>query len=242
MDDNMSGQGERAFVPPEIKRWNWGAFLLNWIWGIGNDTYIALLAFIPLVNVVMIFVLGAKGSEWAWRNRRWRDVAHFKRVQRNWAIAGVAFFGGAFALFALTVIPFMGVFGRFAEFGTAIAALNANPVATSELGAPITADFPFGITLTANGTASTQLSFSVRGSKAGGTAHVGETLRAGHRVVNRLQLEINGRDRPIDLISRPIACDQPTDPKRVKTVTLPNNGQPAFPKRVKTITLPNPGR
>jgi hypothetical protein len=41
--DNTSGQGERAHVPAEIDRWNWGAFLLNWIWGIGNDTYIALL-------------------------------------------------------------------------------------------------------------------------------------------------------------------------------------------------------
>src|SRR5689334_653026 len=77
--DNTSGRGERAIVPPEIQRWNWGAFLLNWIWGIGNDTYIALLMFVPLVNFVMMFVLGAKGSAWAWRNRRWHDIEHFKR-------------------------------------------------------------------------------------------------------------------------------------------------------------------
>jgi hypothetical protein len=51
IDNNTSGQGERGFVPPEIRRWNWGAFLLNWIWGIGNDTYIALLLFIPLVTL-----------------------------------------------------------------------------------------------------------------------------------------------------------------------------------------------
>jgi len=25
-------------VPAEIDRWNWGAFLLNWVWGIGNNT------------------------------------------------------------------------------------------------------------------------------------------------------------------------------------------------------------
>ena len=30
-------------IPPEIDRWNWGAFLLNWIWGVGNNTFIALL-------------------------------------------------------------------------------------------------------------------------------------------------------------------------------------------------------
>lgn len=51
-----------AEIPPELDRWNWGAFLLNWIWGIGNNTFIALLTFVPVVGVVMIFVLGAKGS------------------------------------------------------------------------------------------------------------------------------------------------------------------------------------
>jgi hypothetical protein len=44
--DNTSGQGVGAVVPPEIDCWNWGAFLLNWIWGIGNNTFIALLMFV----------------------------------------------------------------------------------------------------------------------------------------------------------------------------------------------------
>ena len=35
-------------IPPELDRWNWGAFLLNWIWGVGNNTYIALLTLVPL--------------------------------------------------------------------------------------------------------------------------------------------------------------------------------------------------
>ena len=79
-------------IPPELDRWNWGAFLLNWIWGIGNSVWIALLMFVPLVNVVMIFVLGARGSRWAWKNRAWRDAEHFRRVQRRWAFAGLAVF------------------------------------------------------------------------------------------------------------------------------------------------------
>ena len=67
----MAGQplNQPAEIPPELDRWNWGAFFLNWIWGIGNSTYIALLMFVPLVNIVMIFVLGAKGSRWAWLRR-----------------------------------------------------------------------------------------------------------------------------------------------------------------------------
>jgi hypothetical protein len=59
-----------AAVPPEVDRWNWGAFLLSWIWGIGNNTFIAFLTFVPFVGIVMPFVLGAKGSAWAWRTSR----------------------------------------------------------------------------------------------------------------------------------------------------------------------------
>ena len=37
-------------IPPEIDRWNWGAFLLSWIWGVGNNTFIALLSLVPIVG------------------------------------------------------------------------------------------------------------------------------------------------------------------------------------------------
>ncbi len=76
-------------IPPELDRWNWGAFLLNWIWGIGNSVWIALLMFVPFVNFVMLIVLGLRGSRWAWKNRAWRDVEHFRKVQRRWATAGI---------------------------------------------------------------------------------------------------------------------------------------------------------
>ncbi|MGH1429011.1 MAG: cytochrome c oxidase assembly factor Coa1 family protein [Arenicella sp.] len=88
----ISGMGKDSIVPEEVKGWNWGAFCLNWIWGIGNSTYIALLMFVPLVNFVMLFVLGAKGSEWAWRNRTWRDVEHFQSTQKKWRNAGILVF------------------------------------------------------------------------------------------------------------------------------------------------------
>ena len=95
-------------IPPEIDRWNWGAFLLNWIWGVGNNTFIALLTLVPIVGFVMIFVLGAKGSRWAWRNGRWDSVEHFKRVQRLWAIWGVIIWVGGIALFGGIIggVPF----------------------------------------------------------------------------------------------------------------------------------------
>ena len=87
-----SGQGSASVLPDELKGWNWGAFFLNWIWGIGNSTWIALLCLIPFVNIIMIFVLGAKGSEWAWQNKKWDSVEHFRKTQRTWKRWGVALF------------------------------------------------------------------------------------------------------------------------------------------------------
>jgi hypothetical protein len=215
--DNTSGQGARAVVPPEIRRWNWGAFLLNWIWGIGNETYIALLCFVPLVNLVMPFVLGAKGSEWAWRNKRWNDVAHFKQVQRIWAIVGAAVLGVAVALFALVFAVVFVLFGRSEAYLTAVAELKANPTAISELGTPITAGFPSGNIAFNNDTGSARLSFSASGPKASGTVFVVETLRGGHWVITSLQLELKGRNR-INLIGRSAAIGEPAYPKLARTI------------------------
>jgi hypothetical protein len=86
--ENTSGQGPTAEVPPEIKGWNWGAFFLNWIWGIGNQVWIALLALIPCANIFIAIWLGISGSEMAWRARRWESVEQFKSTQRVWAIVG----------------------------------------------------------------------------------------------------------------------------------------------------------
>ncbi len=79
-------------VPEEIKGWNWAAFLLNWVWGLGNRTYIALLMFVPIVNLIVIFMLGAKGNEWAWKNGNWNSVEQFKNTQRKWRNASIAFY------------------------------------------------------------------------------------------------------------------------------------------------------
>lgn len=61
-----------------MKGWNWGVFLFNWIWGIGNSIYIVLLMFVFLVNIFMFFIFGVKGNEWVWKNRIWCDVVYFK--------------------------------------------------------------------------------------------------------------------------------------------------------------------
>ena len=61
--ENTSGGGKSAVVPPQVKRWNWGAFFLTPIWAIANSVWIGLLGFVPVVNFMMSFVLGVKGNE-----------------------------------------------------------------------------------------------------------------------------------------------------------------------------------
>jgi hypothetical protein len=89
---NDSGHGSESVLPAELKGWSWGAFVLSWIWGIGNRTWIAFLVFIPLVNIIMVFILGARGKEWAWQNKEWDSIEHFQKTQRLWNRWGVALF------------------------------------------------------------------------------------------------------------------------------------------------------
>lgn len=88
--ENSSGMGENSVIPDEIKGWSWGGFLLNWIWSIGNKTYIGLLALIPYIGFIMAIILGAKGREWAWRNKKWENIQQFKDIQKKWTKWGLA--------------------------------------------------------------------------------------------------------------------------------------------------------
>jgi hypothetical protein len=133
---DLSVRAEPKVIPAEIKCWNWGAFLLNWIWGIGNNTYIALLALIPFVSFIMLFVLGAKGSAWAWRNGRWDSVEHFKRVQRRWAIWGLVIWIAVPTLFGVSIGGIFFGLKHSAAYEMAVAKLQANPLAVNILRQP----------------------------------------------------------------------------------------------------------
>lgn len=73
---------------------------MGWIWGIGNNVWVALLELVPGAGLIMPFILGAKGNEWAWQNKRWGGVEHFKRTQRMWAVWGALL--GAIGLLCLS--------------------------------------------------------------------------------------------------------------------------------------------
>ena len=86
---------QKDFVeePKCLHKWNWGAFLFGWIWGIGTGVGYAFLTLIPYVNIVMMFVLGAKGSQWAWEKQKGNMTPEeFDKSQHNWAVAAGIYF------------------------------------------------------------------------------------------------------------------------------------------------------
>jgi len=102
--ENNSGGGKEIVIPPGVKGWSWGAFFLTWVWGIGNRTWISFLTLIPYVGFVVAIMLGIKGREWAWRNKRWESLEHFQRVQKRWSFWGVFLIVGVAGLGILAAI------------------------------------------------------------------------------------------------------------------------------------------
>ena len=177
--ENTSGQGKLAAVPAELDRWNWGAFLLNWVWGIGNNTYIALLMFIPLVNIIMPFVLGAKGNVWAWRNKRWESVEQFKRTQKKWAKWGVIVIVLFICFFVVLFFFVSSALKNSDAYRLAYSKLEQSQEAVSILGAPISTGMVQGNFQSSGPTGTAQLSVPVKGTKAKGTLYVDATQDMG---------------------------------------------------------------
>lgn len=93
-ETNTSGMKDEK-APPEIKGWNWAAFLVTPIWGIFSGVPAAALMFaiyLPFFPPWLRFValmggslyLGFRGNELAWRGKKWRSIKHFKSVQQRW--------------------------------------------------------------------------------------------------------------------------------------------------------------
>jgi hypothetical protein len=187
-------------IPAGINRWNWGAFLLNWIWGIGNQTYIALLALIPGFGFIWMLVLGAKGSTWAWRNGRWDSVEHFKRVQRKWAIWGAIIWIAVPALFGAGIGGIFFGLKHSAVYEMAVAKLQADPVAVNVLGSPISTGTPYGEISVDGSSGKAELSFSATGPKAAGVVFVEAVKKEGVWSITRLAFKLNDSDKVIDLL------------------------------------------
>ncbi len=187
-------------MPPELNGWNWGAFFLNWVWGLAHNTWIALLMFVPGINFVMPFVLGAKGNQWAWENNDWRDIEHFKRTQRIWARVGVGAFFGVPAFFGAIIATLMIVLNTSDPYRISVDYMRDHPALEHSLGLPVE---PSGWLTTGdirlrNSEGYADLSFDVAGPRDAATAFVYMELSNG--VWEMIQLYVvTERGEEIDL-------------------------------------------
>ena len=207
-------------IPPDLDRWNWGAFFLNWIWGFGNRTPIALVCLLPFVGLVMMFVLGAKGSAWAWGKGGWTSAEHFRRVQRRWAIWGalswvvvIGLTGTLIGIAATRDEPFsfqVGTppsasssdgFESSVPYKLALQEVQLSPKAIDALGAPITASGVTGSSSAFNGTGSATLAFTAAGPAGRGEAKVKAVLADNAWRIDTLTLKPEGRDGQIAVVS-----------------------------------------
>jgi Tfp pilus assembly protein PilE len=97
----------KTALPESVRGLCWGGFFLNWIWSIGNKTWIGLLTLVPFVGLVMPFVLLFKGREWAWKNDSWESPEHFNSTQKIWSIVGLV-------LVLFGCIPIIGILAAIA--------------------------------------------------------------------------------------------------------------------------------
>lgn len=90
---------EKNAIPKEVRRWNWGAFLMCPIWCIRHGIWQGLLLLVPIFNVFVPFWLGVTGNKKAWVRNSYESVEVFLKQQRRWALAGLSWIGVIFAFF-----------------------------------------------------------------------------------------------------------------------------------------------
>ncbi len=89
-------------IPNELRDFNWGAFLLTFIWGIKYKIWFTLLI-IPLFLIklpynlnwlaLLIFQLycGINGNKWAYQEDFWKKPKDFRIIQMKWAAFALTF-------------------------------------------------------------------------------------------------------------------------------------------------------
>lgn len=81
----MTHDNASASDKSNLKKWNWGAFLLAPIWTCANKLDVWTVAlFIPPVNIVALFYLGFKGNQLAYAKNATGSVDDFLIIQKHW--------------------------------------------------------------------------------------------------------------------------------------------------------------
>lgn len=198
--ENTSGQGANAAVPPEIDRWNWGAVLLNWVWGIQHNTYRAFFILVPFVGPFMLVALGLKGSAWAWKHKRWESVEQFKAVQRKWTKWGLIIMVTTLAAMAIGMLVLFSWLKDSEVVRKSVVAIEQSEVGKRQLGSPLEVGFPTGGFSTSGTQGNANLAFGVKGPQGAGRAYVEATQHFGEWRIDRLVLDLGASGQRVELV------------------------------------------
>ncbi len=193
--------GNLGPMPEELKGWNWGAFLLTVIWGIGNETFIALLVLLPYVGIVMPFVLGFKGNEWAWKNKEWKSAAHFKEVQRKWAMWGVVLFAVVCLSAAAIMVGIFALLKNNDVYKMSFSQIEQNEEIIRSIGEPVTSSWVVSGNITTSGsTGRAALNYSIKGPKGSGKVEAKGQKSFDRWSVRKIQVMLNEQEKIINIV------------------------------------------
>jgi hypothetical protein len=203
--NNTSGQGKAVEIPAEIRGWNWGAFFLTWIWGIGNNTYRAFWVFFPIVNFFMLIFLGIKGNEWAWRHKKWQSVEHFKAVQKKWSIAGLIFFIAMIVLVALIAFGlFSGInklFKSSEAYKISLAQVSQSADFMTQVGKPYKTGFVSGNMQVSGPQGYANLAYTIKGPQGNARVLVKAEKAMNQWSIECLSVDYTRSNTRVDLVS-----------------------------------------
>lgn len=102
--------GDSRSVPQCLEKWNWGAFLLGWIWAICHGIYWPLITLIPYIGWVASFViniiLGVNGSKMAWQKFN-GSADEFDEKEEKWKKYSIVYVVAVIGLSMLTTLFFL---------------------------------------------------------------------------------------------------------------------------------------
>ena len=151
----------------------------------------------------MMFVLGAKGNAWAWRNDTWKGVQHFRRTQRSWAIAGAIVWLGLIVLIGGGFWGLQSIMKNNGAYELTMAHLRESPRIAETFGDPLRDGFfPMGSVEVSGASGSADLAIGISGPLAAGTAYSKAVRDQGAWRITSLAVSVDGTTETIVLVPR----------------------------------------
>ncbi len=120
METQQTAPVVTSSTDPFLEKWNWGAFLLSWIWAFGHGLTLwgvlgLVVGFVPgvggLVALGIAIYLGLKGNQLAWETGKYSSIEVLKETEQKWTKWAIIFFVIGLALFVVSMVAIFMLIG-----------------------------------------------------------------------------------------------------------------------------------